>query len=65
MRNFNDITQNKATAKREYSVTGVHSNGAQHSLGGYYSVSERGARMQAKNDYGQRYIAYIAGLCFD
>tara|TARA_R110000851_G_scaffold187318_1_gene337097 strand:- start:9165 stop:9359 length:195 start_codon:yes stop_codon:yes gene_type:complete len=64
MRNFNDITQNKATGKREYSVVGIANNGAHHSLGCYYSTSERGAMQQAKSDFGDRYT-YSAGLSFD
>jgi len=62
MRNFNDITQNKASGKTSFSVSGTQHNGAFHSLGEFDSTSKRGAIQQAKNIYGDRYKSYFAGL---
>tara|TARA_R110000851_G_scaffold316204_1_gene479165 strand:- start:163 stop:354 length:192 start_codon:yes stop_codon:yes gene_type:complete len=61
MRNFNDIKQNKISGKREYELSGTMENGAFHMLGLYSSISERGAKTQAKNDYGDKYVKYQAG----
>jgi hypothetical protein len=61
MRNYNDITKNKTSGKREYEVSAQMENGAFHMLGLYSSISERGAKTQAKNDYGDRYASYQAG----
>jgi len=46
--------------KRSFEVSGVQRNGAFHSLGSFYSTSERGAKMQAKDTYGDRYKVYTA-----
>ena len=62
MRNFNDITKNKPSGKREYELSGTMENGAFHMLGLYSSASERGAKTQAKNDYGVKYKTYQASI---
>ena len=62
MRNFNDVTQNQASGKYSFSVSGTQDNGAFHSLGDFDSVSKKGAIQQARNIYSDRYKTYSAGI---
>jgi hypothetical protein len=61
MRNYNDVTKNKASGKRQYEISAQMENGAFHMLGLYSSVSKIGAKTKAKNDYGNKYVSYQAG----
>jgi hypothetical protein len=60
MRDYSDISKNRPSGKRRYELSGVTNNGAFHMLGYYYSASARGARQQAKKDYGNDYKTYQA-----